>query len=187
MLRNPRMRLSSSKGFTLLEVLIALVIFSFGMLAMAGVLVLSVRVNQSAYLRTQAAFLAQSIADRMRANSSWALWTNLYNSPPGGWSAAQPGTATCQPGASPVSCAFGAIATRDIAMWTAQIARFLPNATESIVCAANASARANVPSATYQMLPPFSGLCTVTINWSETPLAQKTLPTTQTFAWTFQP
>lgn len=178
------MRLSSARGFTLLEVLIAIVIFSFGMLGMAGVLVLSVRVNQSAYLRTQAAFLAQSIADRIRANSSWALWTNLYN---GSWTSAQTGTATCQPSGTPATCAFGDIATRDIAVWTAQVARFLPNATESIACAASAGASANVPSSSYQMLPPFSGLCTITISWSETPLAQQGSVTTQTFAWTFQP
>ena len=177
------MRFSSAKGFTLLEVLIAIVIFSFGMLAMAGVLVLSVRVNQSAYLRTQAAFLAQSIADRMRANSSWALWTNLYN---GSWASAQTGTANCQPGGTQATCTFGQIAARDIAAWTAQIARFLPNATEAINCVPLAGA-SSVPSSSYQMLPPFSGLCTVTINWSETPLAQQGNPTTQTFAWTFQP
>jgi len=178
------MRLSPARGFTLLEVLIAIVIFSFGMLAMAGVLVLSVRVNQSAYLRTQAVFLAQSIADRMRANSSWALWTNLYN---GSWSSAQAGAATCQPSGTPASCAFGAIATRDIAVWTAQVARFLPNPTESIACTPSAGASANVPSSSYEMLPPFSGLCTVIISWSETPLDKGGSATQQTFAWTFQP
>jgi len=174
------MRLSSARGFTLLEVLIAIVVFSFGMLGMAGLLVISVRVNQSAYLRTQAIFLAQSIADRMRANSSWALWTNLYN---GSWSAAQTGGAACQSS----SCTFGAIATRDIAVWTAQIARFLPNASESIACAPSAGASANVPSSSYQMLPPFGGLCTVTINWSEAPLDKGGSAAQQTFAWTFQP
>ncbi|MDE1962228.1 MAG: type IV pilus modification protein PilV, partial [Xanthomonadaceae bacterium] len=73
------MHKSPSHGFTLLEVLIALLIFSLGVLGMAGLLAVSVRTNHSAYLRTQATFLAQSMADRMRANASWALWTDLYN------------------------------------------------------------------------------------------------------------
>ena len=57
-------------GFTLLEVMIALLVFSLGLLGMAGLLAVSVRTNHGAYLRTQATFLAQSMADRMRANKS---------------------------------------------------------------------------------------------------------------------
>ncbi len=52
----------------MLEVLIALLVFSLGLLGMAGLLIVSVKTNHSAYLRTQASFLAQSMADRMRAN-----------------------------------------------------------------------------------------------------------------------
>ncbi len=62
-------------GFTLLEVLIALLVFSFGLLGMAGLLAVSVQTNHSAYLRTQATFLAQGMADRMRANNL-GLWNN---------------------------------------------------------------------------------------------------------------
>ena len=46
------------RGFTLLEVLIALLVFSLGLLGLAGLMVVSVKTNQSAYLRTQASFLA---------------------------------------------------------------------------------------------------------------------------------
>ncbi len=60
-----------NKGFTLLEVLIAVLIFSLGMLGSAGLMVLSVRTNHSAYLRTQASFLADSMVDRMRSNVGW--------------------------------------------------------------------------------------------------------------------
>ena len=46
------------RGFTILEVLIALLVFSLGLLGMAGLLVISVKTNHSAYLRTQASFMA---------------------------------------------------------------------------------------------------------------------------------
>ena len=62
------------RGFTLLEVLIALLVFSLGLLGMAGLLIVSVKTNHSAYLRTQASFLAQSMADRMRSNMPH-VWT----------------------------------------------------------------------------------------------------------------
>ena len=166
-----------TRGFTLLEVLIALLIFSLGVLGMAALLVLSVQTNHSAYLRTQASFLAQSMADRMRANASWALYTNLYN---GTWTAPQAGATTCQTAA----CGYAAVATRDIGVWTTQIARFLPNATESINCAGATA----IPSSTYPNLPPYSGLCTITLAWSESTVVQgKTTTDTPKFVWIFQP
>lgn len=171
------MKYSRSRGFTMLEVLIALLVFSLGALGMAGLLAMSVRTNHSAYLRTQATFLAQSMADRMRANASWALWSNLYN---GSWTSAQTGASNCQ---GTTGCDYTAIVTRDIAVWTSQVARFLPNATESINC----SGAPSIPISTYQMLPPYGGSCTITINWSESTLAVAGSPNTETLAWVFQP
>jgi len=70
-----RMRIVPSRGFTLLEVLIALLIFSLGMLGLAGLMVVSVKTNQSAYQRTQASFLAQSMADRIARTSARSMST----------------------------------------------------------------------------------------------------------------
>ena len=167
-----------SQGFTLLEVLIALLIFSLGVLGMAGILVISVRTNQSAYERSQASFLAQSVADRMRANSALALWNNLYN---GSWSAPASGSSTCQSSA----CNYDAIATRDIGVWTSQVARFLPNSSEAINC--SRASGTIVPTSSYQWLPPYDGLCTITLTWSESTLERGSTPNQQTFAWVFQP
>jgi len=55
-------------GFNLIEVMIALVIISVGLLGLAGLQVSSLKQNQSAYYRSQATILAYDIADRMRAN-----------------------------------------------------------------------------------------------------------------------
>ncbi len=60
------------KGFSLLEVLITLVIISFGLLGIAGVIVNSLKNNQSSYSRSQATWLANDIIERMRANRSTA-------------------------------------------------------------------------------------------------------------------
>lgn len=61
------------KGFTLLEALVALVILSIGLLGIAGILIVSLKNNQSAAYRSQAAWLAYDIVDRMRANRSIVL------------------------------------------------------------------------------------------------------------------
>ena len=55
-------------GFTLLEVLIAVVVLSIGLLGLAGLQTTGLRNNQDAYARTQATTLANDMADRIRAN-----------------------------------------------------------------------------------------------------------------------
>lgn len=55
-------------GFTLFEVLIALLILSIGLLGLAGLQAMGLRNNHRAYLRTQAVMQAYDMADRMRAN-----------------------------------------------------------------------------------------------------------------------
>ncbi|MBI3560303.1 MAG: type IV pilus modification protein PilV [Gammaproteobacteria bacterium] len=57
-----------SQGFTLLEVMIALVIFSIGLIGLAGLQSLSLQNNQVAYARTMATILAYDMADRIHNN-----------------------------------------------------------------------------------------------------------------------
>jgi len=56
------------KGFTLLEVMIAMVIFAVGMLGLAGIQALSLENSHSSYSRSQAVLLAYEMVDRMKAN-----------------------------------------------------------------------------------------------------------------------
>lgn len=55
-------------GFTLLEVLIALLVLAIGLLGLAALQTTGLRSNQMATQRTHATQLAYEIADRMRAN-----------------------------------------------------------------------------------------------------------------------
>jgi len=57
-------------GMTLIEVLVAVVVISIGLLGVAALQITSLRDNYSASLRTQASALAEDILDRMRANRS---------------------------------------------------------------------------------------------------------------------
>jgi type IV pilus assembly protein PilV len=59
---------SRAAGFTLLELLIAVVVTSIGLLGIAALQATGLRDNHGAYLRTQATYVANDIADRMRAN-----------------------------------------------------------------------------------------------------------------------
>lgn len=55
-------------GFTLLEVLIALLVLSMGLLGLAALQTLGLRFNHQSYQRTQAVFQAYDMIDRIRAN-----------------------------------------------------------------------------------------------------------------------
>lgn len=57
-----------SLGFSLIEVMVALLVLSIGLLGIAGLQVFSLKYNHQSYERTQAVTLIYDIADRMRAN-----------------------------------------------------------------------------------------------------------------------
>lgn len=166
----------SERGFSLLEVMISVIIFSIGLIGVASLLMVSVRTNHSAYLRTQAGFLAETMADRMRANTA-ALWVNAYND------ADYPVSGTVSDCSS--GCSAADIATRDKIMWSNQLTEFLPAASASIACSRNSAV--NVPAAAQANRAPYDGLCTMTLEWSETSLDKGSDAAKQTFAWVFQP
>lgn len=56
------------RGLSLLEVLVAIVILSLGLLGMAGLQAASLRASQGSFYRAQAAQYADDMAERMRAN-----------------------------------------------------------------------------------------------------------------------
>lgn len=61
------------RGFTLIEILISLVILSFGLLGIAGMMGQSIKSNSSSYLKQRSIQSAYNIIDRMRANTQVAI------------------------------------------------------------------------------------------------------------------
>ena len=80
-LRNlPRRRLSprlgqSSAGFSLLEVLISVIILSFGLLGMVGLQAAAIQANRDARLQSTAVTHARELAEMMRGNKDISLLT----------------------------------------------------------------------------------------------------------------
>jgi type IV pilus assembly protein PilV len=69
-------------GFTLVEVLVALVVLAVGMLGIAGLYVESLKAGRTSIYRTTAVSLAADMADRIRANPA----------APGSYAGAGPGS-----------------------------------------------------------------------------------------------
>ena len=111
------------RGSTLIEVLIALLVLSFGMMGMAGVQSVSLRGNQAAYFRTQATSLSMDIVERMRANLT-GVGAGAYNNVAGS------ATASCY---TTAGCTSTQMADQDINDWLAQVTALLPGGT-AVVC-----------------------------------------------------
>jgi type IV pilus assembly protein PilV len=114
-------------GFTLLEVLVALVVISFGLLGVAGMQLAAMRDTNGSNVKTIAAQQADDIADRMRAN--WAAEADgSYNNsaPP----LADPGFACVGVAAN---CTPDNLAQFDLYQWNRRNALLLPNG-YGVVC-----------------------------------------------------
>ena len=169
------------RGVSLIEVLVAVFVFAIGLVGLAGMMVMSARSNQSAYLRTQVAFLANNMADRMRANPV-GVWSGSYNSD------AYPistGSTACD---TRTPCAPAAVATRDQVLWSRLLDSQLPGAGARIQCRGMGAVGYN-PSAQIDMRPPYGGSCTMTVSWIERKAGdhQNADAASQMFAWVFQP
>ncbi|MFK7963747.1 MAG: type IV pilus modification protein PilV [Burkholderiaceae bacterium] len=64
------------RGVSLIEVLVAMVVLSFGIISFAGLQTVSIKYGKMAQYRTVAAQLASDFADRTRANSVFAAAGN---------------------------------------------------------------------------------------------------------------
>ncbi len=63
---------SGQHGMTLIEILVAVVVLSVGLLGLAGLQLKGMKVNQGSTYRWQAAMLAEDMADRIRADKDGA-------------------------------------------------------------------------------------------------------------------
>lgn len=68
-------------GFTILEVLIALVILSFGMLGAVGMQASAMQTNKETRSQSIATALARELADKMRGNHAVAIKPDIANNP----------------------------------------------------------------------------------------------------------
>ena len=100
---------SSSQGFALLEALISMAIVAFALLHSLALTVSSMRVNQSAQFRTQAAILSGDIFERMEANNPGAFNKNYVIS--------ATDTISSPPDCSTTTCTSLQLAQFDLARW----------------------------------------------------------------------
>lgn len=138
------------RGFTLIEILVAMLILSIGLLGIASMQVQGMRNNQSAYLKSQASLLAYDIADRIRMNRTRALAGDYTPFDTKGQIPADPG---CMDSAN--GCSAANHANSDLAEWSSRI-----NGTVSGI--------SMLPDAQGLISVDAANVFTVSVNWQET-------------------
>jgi len=125
-------------GFSLVEVLIALIIMSVGMLGIATLFVQSMQAGRTSMFRHHAVTLAGDVADRIRANPRAGIaYTGLG------------GDNGCV--ATGNDCNEAAMAANDIFLWDQQVVDSLPNGQVTIAFDDT-------------VIPP---MYTITVDWDE--------------------
>lgn len=172
------------RGFSLVEVMAAVVVICVGLLGIAKMQALSLSTSNTSRQRSLAAIEAASLAASMHSNREY--WANVVGAPYtitvnptanpaitstdaefqgavnpdfalGINDSACVGTGSGAPVCSNVTNP-GALAAFDVALWTTSLTELLPNPTATILC--TNSLAVNLPTS-----------CTIQITWSETAVA----------------
>jgi type IV pilus assembly protein PilV len=108
----PRVRARRQVGFTMIEVLVSLLVFSVGVLALVGLQGQAVRFASDAQDRATATFLADQLFARMLISDKTTLASFAHN---------PVGTTKCAPTAAASTNAL-------VTEWLAEVSQSLPNA-----------------------------------------------------------
>ena len=130
----------NQKGLSLIEVMIALAVFSFGLLALAALMASGLKYNTSALHRSHATSQAYDMGDRMRANRL-GLDAGYYNN------LSDSGT---DPGCIGSGCTPEQMAQYDSWQWNTDNARLLPEGVGTV-----------------SLKSSDSGIYTITIAWND--------------------
>lgn len=144
----------AARGFSLVEVMVALVVLSVGLLGIAKMQALGLSSNSVAGKRALAAVEADSLAAAMHENR--AYWSSA--AAVGVWPALPAGVPSCVQGAG-APCGPPALAAYDLMIWAQNLNVLLPNAAGSVTCQLGVGGVVT---------------CQVTINWSEKTIAINT-------------
>ncbi len=144
----------ASRGFTLIEVLIAMLVMSLGLLGVAATLVTAMHSANSNYLKQLAVQSTYDMADRMRSNLLAASTPNSGN--PYITALSAPSATAPTPNCTATACTTpAAMAAYDVWQWKTALRNDLPEGLGSIAVVAAPTGN--------------KALVTITVRWSDQP------------------
>lgn len=151
----PIIILQRFSGFSLIEAMVALIVFAVGMIGIAHMLLISHKTHASSYLRQQAVQSAYNIIDNIRANRNAAI-SGSYNIS----NVVSSGTPVLPSSPSTkcntASCTTAQLAAYDTWDWLTNNVAKLPNGAGAVTTAVSGN----------------NTLVTITVQWSDTPTQQ---------------
>jgi type IV pilus assembly protein PilV len=146
------MKSNRAKGFSLVEVMVALVIVAFGLLGLAKMESLALSSTSVAGARSLAAIEASSMAAAMHANRAYWATGSALNVTTVTTASTAPTSAICTTAGV---CNAQQMALYDLQQWAVALKAVLPNFLGTITCSTTT--------------PPVN--CTITIQWAEAGVA----------------
>ena len=150
------------RGFNLFEVLIALIVLSLGLMGLAALQNMGLRLGNESYQRTQATMLIYEMIDRMRANAAGVQAGNyalaLTNTAP---------SLTKDCALSGTACTAAQMATYDMNQWISTL-----TGTDNGTNVVQTPVRPALPGAKGSIVSAGSSLYEVSVQWQEQSVAQ---------------
>jgi len=154
----------TQNGFSLVEVLVAMLILAIGLLGLAALQTQGVRFNNDAFVRTQGTTIAYDIIDKMRVNRDNAVQYVTANFPARNALPAS-GFYSWTPGETPYNCLpQSATVTNDLACWLNSVELVLPQGAATIT----------------QQAAPNTNLFDISVNWLDRQFKTQVLCDAQT-------
>ena len=139
-----------TSGFTLVEVLVAILVLTVGLLGIAKLSFSAIQANGSALMRSQSSALMQQIIDNMHANRNQAVGLT-YQIAYGVFPGAPP--IDCS---TPATCVATDVVAYDLYIWKQRLAAALPSGDGQVVLTSTPLANGN-----------FGVLATVSVRWDD--------------------
>jgi type IV pilus assembly protein PilV len=161
----------AAAGFSLVEVLVALIVISIGLLGIAKLQAVALSSTNTGGKRALAAIQAASLASSMHADRAyWCLAATLNCSGPAPATATITGATVSSPSDARLTsgincwtsrpCTPVQMASYDLTTWATSVQTMLPSYTATIACP--------LPPANYPLT------CTITLTWTENTVAANT-------------
>ena len=168
------------RGVSLIEVLVAIIVFSLGLLGLLSAAALTIRTNQDAYVNTQIVNVAEYLIGAMRANPMGVQQVNYAGTLTATDFLSATAPTTCQ---TTTPCTAAAAAASDLQRVQLLMGQYLPpGATITVLCDPQTLIPAVSGFTLPVSIPPYNGRCRITQSW-----IVDRAGTIDTKTWIFQP
>ena len=167
------------RGVSLIEVLIAIIVFSLGLLGLLSAAALTIRTNQDAYVGTQVVNVTEYLIGAMRANPLGVRELRYAGTHTATNFLSATAPTTCQA----TACTAAAAAASDLVRVQLLMGQYLPpGATITVLCDPPTLIAAAVGFTVPVAIPPYNERCRITQTW----IANRA-GATESKTWIFQP